>query len=97
MSNGQCHVGASNKANIEANEKRISELSKTVNEMMEKFEQSHETLLARMDKLNEEFSRKIERLSERFGNRPSWAIMLILSGLSSLCVGLIVYLIRAHG
>ena len=97
MSNGQCHVGASNKANIESNEKRISELARTVNEMVDKFEQSHETLLARMDKLNDEFSRKIERLSERFANRPSWALMLILSGLSSMCVGLVVYIIRAHG
>jgi GTP-binding protein EngB required for normal cell division len=94
MSNGQCHIGAANRASIEANEKRIADISRTVSEMVEKLQQSHQALLARMDKLNDEFTRKLERLSERLANRPSWALMLLLSTLSSFCVGLVVYVLK---
>lgn len=94
MGNGECHVGSANKANIEANEKRIVELSRMVSEMVEKFDYSHGSLLNRMDQMSDDFTGKFERLSDRFSKRPSWSMMFILTSLSSLCVGLIVYMIK---
>jgi len=94
MSNGECHIGAANKAKIEANEKRIMELSKTIDEMFERFDETQQKLLDRMDRMHDEFTRKLEKVSERFSGRPSWAIMFVLTGLSSLCVGMMVYLIK---
>lgn len=96
MTNKDCPVGAANKAKIEANEKRISELSETINKMMDNFNHSHLTLLEGMSNMEEEFDRKLERISERIGGRPSWAVMLILAGLSSLCIGLIVYMVKTN-
>ena len=92
MSNDQCHIGAANKAKIDANEKRITDLSKSIDEICERFDESQQILLNRMDLLHQEFTKRIDRVLERFSSRPSWTVMLILSGLSSLCVGLIVYL-----
>ncbi len=95
MSNDQCHIGAANKAKIGANEKRIMELSKSIDEMFERFEATQQVLLNRMDLMHQEFTKRIDRVLERFSSRPSWTVMLILTGLSSLCVGLIVYLVSA--
>lgn len=93
MSNEQCHVGAANKARIDANEKRVEELSQLVEEVFKRFEDSQQVLLNRVDLLQQEFTRRLDRTLERFAGRPPWSVMLILSGLCSLCVGLIVYLI----
>ncbi|MHC4464074.1 MAG: hypothetical protein ACYS30_21990 [Planctomycetota bacterium] len=93
MSNEQCHVGAANKARIDANEKRVAELSQLVEEVFKRLEESQRVLLGRVDLLQQEFTRRLDRTLERFANRPAWSVMLVLSGLSSLCVGLIVYLI----
>ena len=96
MSNGECHVGSANKAKIESAERRVVELSKTINEMFERFDESQHTMIQRMDRMYEEFTKRLDHVSERFAGRPSWAIMLMLSGLSSLCVGLVVYLIKVN-
>ena len=97
MSNEQCHVGAANQARIDANEKRIAELSKLVKEVLKRFEESHQILLDRVDLLQQESTRRLDQILKQFAGRPAWSVMLILSGLSSLCVGLIVYLITMKG
>ena len=94
MPNDKCPVGASNKAKIEASEKRIAELSKSVKEGFRHLEKSQQLLLEQISDLNVEFTRRLDQTLEKFSNNPSWLVMLIFSGLSSLCVGLIVYLIK---
>ena len=93
MSNEHCHVGAANKARIDANEKRITELAKLIEEVLKHFEESQQIVLNRIDILHHEFTGRLDRVLERFANRPSWAVMQLFSGLSSLCVGLVVHLI----
>ena len=68
--------------------------TKTIDEMFERFDETQQKLLARMDRMHDEFTRKLEKVSERFSGRPSWAIMFLLTALSSLCVGMMVYLIK---
>ena len=95
MSNDQCHVGSANRAKIDAQEHRIAELSDTLEEMCRRWDESQQALLGRMDRLHEELTNRFDRIVERFANRPSWAVMVLLSGLSALCVGLIVYSLGA--
>ena len=93
MSNTNCPVGSANKAKIEAHEKRIEELARSIEEMLKRFEKSQQLLLEQLNRLHHEFTRRFDEALEKLVNRPSWAVMLLLSGLSSLCVGLLVYLI----
>lgn len=91
MTNGTCHVGAENRARIDANEKRITEISQSINEMLEKLDESQKILLGKIEKIQDEFGRRLDHVSEKFAGRPTWATMFILTAMSSVCVGLIVY------
>jgi hypothetical protein len=75
-----------NRVGIEANEKRLAELTKLIEEVLEHFEESQQIVISRIDLLHHEFTGRLDRVLERFANRPSWVVMLLFSGLSSLCV-----------
>jgi HPt (histidine-containing phosphotransfer) domain-containing protein len=94
MSNGHCHIGAANKARIDANEKRIGELSNLIEETLRHFEEMQQELLNHVDLIRRELTSRLDQTVHRFAGRPSWAMMLALTGLTSLCVGLIVHLLN---
>lgn len=56
----------------------------------EEFGQHKEFIDTRLNKID----LSLEKIWEKFDGRPSWSVLVIISFLSSLCVGLLVILFR---
>jgi hypothetical protein len=62
---------------------------------IERLQTAFETAInKRMDDLGLKFEKVFDRLDEIAQGRPTWGTTLILSGLFSLCVGLITFMVR---
>lgn len=55
------------------------------------------TFNCKMDKLDAVFEKIFEKLDDVALGRPSWAVTIILAALSSLCVGLLTFIVSHRG
>jgi hypothetical protein len=61
-----------------------------VGDLTERFDRHEEKQNSTLEKIEQ----RLERIERQLNGRPSWTVSTIITFLSSLCVGLFVYLVK---
>jgi len=58
-------------------------------DLTERFDRHEEKQNSTLEKIE----KRLERIEQKLNGRPTWAVLTLVTFLSSLCVGLLIYLV----